>query len=99
MGVKIKDLRLHMENVEVVARVVNKSEVTKIRMKKYAYATIEDETGKIKLNLWRDQVEQVDVGDLVKVTNAFVHLRKGEKQLSTWWDIGKGSLREFARLL
>lgn len=95
MRVKIKDLRPHMEDLEVVARVVNKSQATEIRMKKYAYATIEDETGKIKLNLWRDQVEQVDVGDLIKVTNAFVHTRTGEKQLSTWSDIGKGSLREF----
>jgi ssDNA-binding replication factor A large subunit len=84
-----------MENVEVVARVVNKSQVTEIRMKKYAYAIIEDETGQIKLNLWRDQAEQVDVGDLIKVTNAFVHVRMGEKQLSTWSSIGKGSLREF----
>jgi ssDNA-binding replication factor A large subunit len=99
MRVKIKDLRPHMENVEVVARVVNKSQVTQIRMKKYAYATIEDETGKIKLNLWRDQVEQVDVGDLIKVTNAFVYTRTGEKQLSTWSDIEKGSLKEFVQSL
>jgi ssDNA-binding replication factor A large subunit len=95
MRFKVKDLKTHMENVTVVARVVKKSEITEIKMKKYAYALIEDETGQIKLNLWRDQVDQAEEGDLIIIRNAFVHLRMGEKQLSTWSSIEKASLKDF----
>jgi ssDNA-binding replication factor A large subunit len=95
MKVKIRDIRPHMENVDVVARVTRKSVPIEIRMKKYAYAIIEDSTGQIKLNLWRGQVDQVEVGDLIFVSNAFVHVRMGEMQLSTWSDIKKASLQDF----
>jgi ssDNA-binding replication factor A large subunit len=95
MKVKIIDLKPHMENVEVVARVTQKSIPTEIRMKRYAYVIIEDVTGQIKLNLWREQVGQVEVGDLIYVPNAFVHVRLGEIQLSTWSEIGKASLKDF----
>jgi ssDNA-binding replication factor A large subunit len=95
MSAKIRDLKPHMENVTVVARVLNKTKEIEIRGKKYASATIEDSTGKIMLNLWRDQVSQVEEGDLVRVQEGFVHVRMGVKQLSTWSDIKKASLNEF----
>jgi ssDNA-binding replication factor A large subunit len=46
-----------------------------------ANATIEDETGKIKLCLWDKQVNSIAVGDKVQVANATVATFKGEKQL------------------
>jgi ssDNA-binding replication factor A large subunit len=95
MKVKIRDLKPHMENVDVVAKVIRKSAPMEIRMKKYAYAIVEDATGQIKLNLWREQVDQVEVGDLIYVPNAFVHVRLGETQLSTWSDIRKACLEDF----
>jgi ssDNA-binding replication factor A large subunit len=55
---------------------------------------VEDSTGQIRLNLWRDQVDQVEDGDLIIIPNAFVHLRLGEKQLGTWSDIRKASLKD-----
>jgi hypothetical protein len=48
-----------MENVTIIAKVVSKSPVIDIKTKKYCSTIIRDETGEIKLNLWRDQVEQV----------------------------------------
>jgi len=89
MQVKIIDLKPHMENITVVARVVSKSQIIEVRLKKYAYAVVEDDTGKIKLNLWRDQVSQVEEGDMIRIPSAFVHVRFGEKQLSTWSSIEK----------
>jgi len=95
MRVKIRDLQPHMENVTIVARVIGKSQVTEINTKKYASAMIEDQTGQIILNLWRDQVNQVEEGDLIMVANGFVHLRMGKKQLSTWSSIQKANLNDF----
>lgn len=91
---KIKDLKHRMEYITVVGRVVMKSAVTELGGKKYASAIIEDETGKIKLNLWRDQVSQVEEGDLIKISKAFVHQRNGGRQLSTWEKIEHASLRD-----
>ena len=97
MRVKIGDLKPHMENITVVGRVLSKTQEIEIRGKKYASATIDDETGKIMLNLWRDQVSQVEEGDLIKIQNAFVHIRMGLKQVSTWSDIKKASLKDVAQ--
>ena len=37
----------------------------------YAQAILKDETGEIKLNLWRWQVELVKVGFRVRIENGF----------------------------
>jgi len=46
-----------------------------------ANALISDETGKIKLCLWNEQIKSVAVGDTVQVENARISAFKGEKQL------------------
>jgi hypothetical protein len=84
-----------MEGMNIVARVVSKSKVVELRGKKHATAIIEDATGQIKLNLWRGQVDQVDEWDLILVSDAFVHVRLGEKQMSTWSELKKASINEF----
>jgi ssDNA-binding replication factor A large subunit len=91
MDVKIKDLKPHMDNLTIIVRVSSKTQPVRIRGKKYASAIIEDETGKIKLNLWRNQVSQLDVGDCVRIPSFFVHMRNKEMQISTWSDIEKVS--------
>jgi len=85
--VKIIDLKSRMSGVDIVAKVVDKSEPTVKGGKWHSLATIEDETGKVALNLWRDQVGQVVVGDIIRVPNAFVQRRYGVLQVSTWSDI------------
>jgi len=89
MSLKIKDLKPHMENVTLIAKVIQKSEPTWVGIdkKKYSSAIVEDETGRIKLNLWREQVEQVKEGDVVKISSAFVHIRNQILQISTWSSI------------
>lgn len=47
-----------------------------------AYAVIDDGTGKIRLNLWRDQIDMVNVGYKVRVENAFTKEFKGELELN-----------------
>jgi len=85
---KIRDLRNGMKNVSVEAKVVEKSEarevLSRFKDETYRVATvvIADETGKIKLTLWNDQINQVNINDTVKVENGYVTSFKGEIQLN-----------------
>jgi len=85
---KIRDLRNGMKNVSVEAKVVEKSEAREVlsRFKDETYrvatAIIADETGKIKLTLWNEQINQVNIDDAVKVENGYVTSFKGEIQLN-----------------
>ena len=81
--VKIKHIKRGMRNICVVAEVV-KIDPIPIWTTKLAKATIRDDTGTIILNLWRDQVEQCRVGDLIKVRDAYVKLNRGKLELNTW---------------
>ena len=75
---KINELRDGMRKVDVEANVVEKSEAREVRSRytndtyMVADATIEDETGKITLTLWNEQVEQVSVGDRVRIENGYI---------------------------
>ncbi|MDI6847069.1 MAG: OB-fold nucleic acid binding domain-containing protein [Candidatus Bathyarchaeia archaeon] len=85
---KIKDLRNGMKRVSVEAKVIEKSDTREVvsRFKdtthKVATAIIRDETGTIKLTLWNEQINQVDVNDTVKVENGYVTSFRGEIQLN-----------------
>jgi len=85
---KIRDLRNGMKNVSVEAKVMEKSETREVlsRFKDETYkvttALIADETGTIKLTLWNEQINQVNVDNTVKVENGYVTSFKGEIQLN-----------------
>lgn len=49
---------------------------------KVCNAVLEDDSGKIKLTLWNDEVDRVNKGDKVKITNGYCSEYQGEKQLS-----------------
>ena len=83
----IRDLRVGMSHVNLKVKVL---EVTKPRhiVTKYgnpaslAKALIANETGKIKLCLWNEQIDSVSAGDTVQIENARVSVFSGERQLS-----------------
>jgi len=85
---KIKDLRNGMRRVDVEAKITEKSDPREVksRFKDETYsvadATIADETGTIKLTLWNEQIDQVNVGDIVKIENGYVTSFRGEIQLN-----------------
>ena len=95
MNFRIKDLEPYLSGITIVAKVASKSDVTAVRKKKYAFAIIEDETGQIKLNLWRDQVNQVEKGDFIRITKGFVHMRFKVKQVTTLSSIKKVDPKEY----
>lgn len=85
---KIKELRNGMRKVEVEAKVVEKTPTREV-MSKYkdvvlrvAAVMVSDDTGQIKLTLWNDQIEQVNVEDKVKVENGYITTFRGEMQLN-----------------
>jgi replication factor A1 len=84
----IKDLRNGMKRVNVEAKVVEKGNPREVmsRYKDETYtvadAVVADETGSIKLTLWNEQIDQVNVNDKIKVENGYVTSFKGEIQLN-----------------
>jgi replication factor A1 len=41
-----------------------------------------DETGTIKLTLWNDQIEMVNVNDIIRIENGYITSFRGEIQLN-----------------
>jgi replication factor A1 len=86
--VKIKDLFSGMKRVAVEADVIDKGNTRQVQARlsddtfNIADALIQDETGAIKLTLWNEQINQVKVGDRIKVENGYVTTFKGEPQLN-----------------
>lgn len=86
---KINELRDGMKKVNVHGKVMEKSDTREVvsRFKdetyKVATATIADETGTVKLTLWNDQIDKVDVNNVVKVENGYITSFRGEIQLNT----------------
>ena len=84
---EIKDLEPRQSGVEVVATIKSIDEPREFEKfgnpGKVANATIEDESGSMKLTLWNDQIGQVKVGDKIHITNGYVNEWQGESQLTT----------------
>jgi replication factor A1 len=87
-SLNIKDLRNGMKRVTVEAKVVEKGETRQVRSRykdetyNVANVIIADETGSIKLTLWNEQIDQVEVNNMVKIENGYVTSFKGEIQLN-----------------
>ena len=85
---KIKELRDGMRRINVVAKVIEKSEPREVRSRykdetyRVADAKISDESGTIKLTLWNKQIDQVNVDDTVKIENGYIRSFRGEIQLN-----------------
>ena len=83
----IKDLSAGQGKVDVVVKVLEKGEVREFQKfgkpGRVCNATVEDDSGKISLTLWNDDIDSVNVGDTIHVTNGYVSEWQGEKQLST----------------
>lgn len=84
---EIKDLKPKEGNVEVIAEVVEKGDVREFnkfgKAGRVCNAKIKDASGQIALTLWNEQIDQVNVGDTVHITNGYVNEWQGEMQLTT----------------
>ncbi len=84
---KIADLKVGQKADLEEAKVIDVEEARTFvrfgRPIRVATATIEDDTGKVKLSLWNEQVDQISVGDKIKLTDGFCKDFQGEKQVTT----------------
>jgi replication factor A1 len=83
---QIKDLRVGMKKVNLLATVLEISEPTFVVTRfgncaSVANAMVSDETGKIKLCLWNDQIKSISVGDTVQIENGRVSAFRNERQM------------------
>jgi replication factor A1 len=83
----INELQARQGKVDLEGEIVSKEEPRTFskfgKDGKVCNAMLKDETGEVKLTLWNEHVDQVNVGDKVKITNGYVGEWQGEKQLST----------------
>lgn len=86
--VSISELKDGMKKVDLVAKVVEKGDVREVKSRfnnetwNVCTVVIADATGSIKLTLWKEQIEQVNVDNDVAIKNGYVTSFKGEIQLN-----------------
>ena len=82
----ISELKPRQGKVDIEATVAEKGEVRDINKPnftgKVCNATIKDDTGQVSLTLWNDEIDKINVGDKIKITNRYVSEFQGEMQLS-----------------
>ena len=85
---KIKELQSGMKRIDLEADVVEKANPRQVQSRtsgetfNVADVVVQDETGTIKLTLWNEQIDQVNVGNKIKIENGYVTSFKGEIQLN-----------------
>ena len=84
---QVKDLKPKQGNVDIIVDVVDVGDPREFQKfgkpGKVATAIAKDETGDIKLTLWNEDIEKVNAGDKVHLTNGYVNEWQGEMQLTT----------------
>jgi len=85
---KIGNLTPHSRGINLVAKVVTKSEPRSVGSQydqtqhQLSDLLIADETGAISMVLWDENIPKVNTGDTVKISNAFVKVFRGKMQLN-----------------
>lgn len=86
-NMKISELEPRQGKVEIQAEVTEKEEPREFekfgKKGRVCNAVIKDDSGSVKLTLWNEQVDSVNIGDVVKIQNGWVGEWQGEKQLTT----------------
>jgi len=76
-----------MRKVQVVGKIIEKPEAREVTLRtgqkaRVADLTLEDDSGQIKLTLWDEQIDKVEVNDIVRIENGYVNSYKGEIRLN-----------------
>ncbi len=73
---KISEIRNGMRNISVQGVISEKGEernvMTRYGRRRVADAVIKDDSGEMKLTLWEDQIDNIEEGDKVEITGAYV---------------------------
>ena len=73
---KINEIKEDMQDLEITGKVIQMSETKNVTTRygpaRLSTAVLEDETGSVRLNLWRNQIDKVHVGDTIILRKAFI---------------------------
>jgi replication factor A1 len=83
---KISGLRFGMKKINVIGRVTHKPPTRHVNTRwgstaSVSNVTIADDTGSIRLSLWNDQIDAVQINDAVELKNCYVGRFAGESQV------------------
>ena len=84
---KIKTLQDGMKNVTIEGTILEKEDARTVRSRRgeplnVANAAVEDETGRVILVLWNEQIRWVAVDDNIRVENGYINSYRGITQLN-----------------
>jgi len=84
---EIKDIKANQGNIDLVVEIVSKEEPRSFekfgKEGRVCNVKVRDATGEVKMTLWNDDIDQVNVGDKVHLQNGWCSEFRGEKQLSS----------------
>ncbi len=84
---EIKDIQANQGNIDVVIEIVAKEEPRTFekfgKQGRVCNAKAKDGSGEIKLTLWNEDVDKVNVGDKIHLQNGWCSEYQGERQLSS----------------
>lgn len=84
---KISELQPKQGNVEISGEVTEKGDVRTFekfgRQGRVCNAKIRDDSGEVALSLWNEDIDKVNIGDKIHLTNGYVGEWQGELQLTT----------------
>lgn len=84
---KLSELKAGQGKVDIEVTVKSKAE-PRVFQKfgkdlKVANAVVSDSSGEMQMSLWNDDVDKINVGDTLKITNGYVSEFNGSKQLTS----------------
>jgi replication factor A1 len=83
---RVADLKPGMRSVNMKVKVVEVSEPrtvqTRYGVARVADAVVEDDSGRVKMSLWNEQVDQVSPGDTIAIENGYTTQFKGSIQVN-----------------
>ena len=83
---KIVELKPGMRRVDVNGKIVQidgpRDVQTKFGPGQVATATLQDDSGTVKVTLWNENISKVSLNDMVQIENGYVDSFRGELQLN-----------------
>ena len=86
--VKVGGLKTYSRRVNVKVKVLSKTEPREVTSRKsgstfrVAEALVGDDTGCVLLDLWEEDIDKFDEGDVIGIRNGYVKLFKGSMRLN-----------------
>ena len=82
-NIKIADFQEGNTRVDVEGEIIERGDARTVKLRAGGESTVtdftlKDDSGSVKLPLWGDQANEVDVGDKVAIDNGYVKSFRGE---------------------